>query len=99
MSDPVEHDRLLECTVFIRGAQRPFGEVTAEDASARAAELREVSGWGPTMRVAPVARAWRELASELQRAGAATVSQLDPRLLAPLARRMWVLMPDDPIMR
>lgn len=99
MSEPGDHKGLLERTVFIGGAQRPFGELTLEDVSAGAAELREVSGWGPTMRVAPVARAWRELASEMERAGAVSVSQLDPQLLAPLARRMWVLMPDDPIMR
>ena len=71
--------------VFICGVHRPFGELTPEDASARAAELREVSGWGPTMRVRPVALAWRELASEMERAGVVTVSQLDPQLLAPLA--------------
>ena len=98
MNESADHERLLERTVFIGGVYRPFGELTPEEASARAAELREVSGWGPTMRVAPVALAWRELASEMERTGAGTVSQLDPQLLAPLARRTWVLMSDDPIM-
>jgi hypothetical protein len=99
MNRSADHEQLLERTVFIRGAHRPFGELTLEDAGARAAELREVSGWGPTMRVAPVALAWRELAGEMERTGAVTVGELDPQVLAPLARRMWVLMPDDPIMR
>ena len=48
--------------MFIRGANRPFGELTARDARSRADELRAAVGWGPTARVAPVAQAWRELA-------------------------------------
>ena len=43
-------------------ANVPFGELTADDARARADELRAAIGWGPTARVAPVALAWRELA-------------------------------------
>ena len=45
----------------------PFGELTAQDARARADELRAAIGWGPTARVAPVAMAWRELALTMER--------------------------------
>jgi hypothetical protein len=54
-------EQILRQTVYIRGANRPFGELTLDDARARADELRAATGWGPTARVAPVALAWREL--------------------------------------
>lgn len=41
-----ELDRIVKRAVFIRGANRPFGELTLEDARARADELRAVTGWG-----------------------------------------------------
>ena len=88
-----ELDEILAQTVFIRGANRPFGELTLEDARARADELRAAVGWGPTARVAPVAQAWRELAIAMERAGAATVGELDPDVLLELAPRLWVVLP------
>lgn len=84
---------ILQAPVFADGESRPFGSLTLGHVSARAQELREVTGWGPTVRVAPVARAWAELAMQMQRAGAATVSQLDGDLLAELAPKLWVLPP------
>ena len=60
---------------------------------ARADELRAAVGWGPTARVAPVAQAWRELAMAMDRAGAATVGDLDPEVLVKLAPRLWVTLP------
>jgi hypothetical protein len=85
--------RILEQQVYIRGANRPFGELTADDARVRADELRSAVGWGPTARVAPVAQAWRELTIALDRAGAPTVASLDPDLLVELAPRLWVTLP------
>jgi hypothetical protein len=85
--------RILEQEVFIRGANRPFGELTVDDARARADELRAAIGWGPTARVAPVAQAWRELAMALDRATAATVEELEPEVLVGLAPRLWVTLP------
>jgi hypothetical protein len=84
---------ILDATVFMRGANRRFGELTADDVRARAQELREAVGWGPTARVAPVAQAWRELSLVLERAGADTVGELPPETLEPLARRLWVVLP------
>jgi hypothetical protein len=85
--------QILEQQVFIRGANRPFGELTAEDARSRADELRAAVGWGPTARIAPVAQAWRELSIAMDKAGAATASELEPEALVRLAPRLWVTLP------
>jgi len=84
---------LVNRQVFIRGANRPFGELSREDVRERADELRSVTGWGPTARVAPVARAWRELALEMERQGAQAVAEVDGELLARLAPQLWVVLP------
>ncbi len=64
--------------VFIRGENRPFGDLTTDAAGSRADELWAATGWAP---VAAVAFAWRELATIMQRDGAATV------------RELWVVLP------
>jgi hypothetical protein len=86
-------ERVLAQEVFIRGANRPFGELTRDDAASRADELRAAVGWGPTARVAPVAQAWRELTMAMDRTGAATVGELEPETLIALAPRLWVTLP------
>jgi hypothetical protein len=90
---PPEIAAVLASTVYINGANRPFGELTVDDVRARADELRAVTGWGPTARVAPVARAWRELTMEMERAGASSVADLDQGRLAGLAPQLWVVLP------
>jgi hypothetical protein len=85
--------RILNQEVWIRGANRPFGELTADDARSRADELRAAVGWGPTARVAPVAQAWRELSIAMDGTGASTVGALDPEVLVKLAPRLWVTLP------
>ncbi|HLH64891.1 MAG TPA: hypothetical protein VKV27_04270 [Solirubrobacteraceae bacterium] len=84
---------LLRAPVHIRGAGRPFGELTVEDVRLRAEELHAAVGFGPTARVAPVARAWRELAVAMATQGALTVADLPPERLAELAPALWVLPP------
>ena len=84
---------ILAQQVYIRGANRPFGELTVEDARSRADELRAAVGWGPTARIAPVAQAWRELSIAMDKAGAATTSELEPDVLVALAPRLWVTLP------
>jgi hypothetical protein len=86
-------DYLLEQTVYIRGANRPFGELTLKDVRDRADELRAAVGWGPTARVAPVAQAWRELSIEMEREQAGTVRALPGEVVVPLAPRLWVVAP------
>jgi formylglycine-generating enzyme required for sulfatase activity len=91
-------ERIVERGVFVRGANRPFGELTVEDVLARADELRAATGWGPTVRVAPVALAWRELAMAMQRTGSASVGEVEPEVLIELAQRLWVVLPGGPMM-
>ncbi len=90
---PSSVQRILDQSVFVAGAGRAFSTVTAEDARAHADELRSTVGWGPTARVAGVAQAWRELSLALDRAGAATVAELDPETVSDLAPRMWITLP------
>jgi hypothetical protein len=85
--------QVLEQPVFVAGANRAFGELTLEHARDRAQELRAATGWGPTVRVAPVAAAWNQLAKEMQSSGAATAGELDSELLLGLAPKLWVLFP------
>jgi hypothetical protein len=93
MTDHAELQQVLDQSVYVRGANRRFGELTPDDVRSHADELRAAVGWGPTARVAPVARAWRELALELDRAGAATVAGLDPEVAMRLAPKLWVTLP------
>jgi hypothetical protein len=88
-----EREQILGQQLYIGGANRSFAEVTVEDARARADELRAATGFGPTARVAPVARAWRELVIEMERSGASTVRELDTAVLTALAPKLWVVMP------
>ena len=57
MSEPSESelDRILAEPVYSGSAYKPFAEMTAAEVEARAAELRNAAGFGPTQRVAP----WR----------------------------------------
>jgi hypothetical protein len=84
---------VLAQTIYIEGANIPFGEMSLDQVRARADELRAATGWGPTARVGAVALAWRELATALQKAQAARVSELSGDVLTELAPRLWVVMP------
>ena len=86
-------EQILASPVFIRGANRPFGELTLDDARARADELKAATGWGPTARVATVALAWRELATAMERSDAATVTDLDAATVTDLAPKLWIVLP------
>jgi hypothetical protein len=88
-----EVSQVLAATVYIDGANRPFGELTVAQARGRADELRAVVGFGPTVRVMPVAQAWRELTMVMERAGVATVAELDPTQVLDLAPKLWVVPP------
>ena len=85
--------QILGTSVFVSGSNRPFGELSPDDVRSRANELRAATGWGPTARVAPVARAWRELSMEMERAGCSSVGSLDPAVLERLAAQLWVVLP------
>jgi hypothetical protein len=89
----VTPDGILGERIYAGGRSKPFGEMTAEEVRARADELRTVTGWGPTAKVASVAMAWGELARLMQEAGAETVAELDPQAVAERAERLWVVPP------
>ncbi len=86
-------EQIIHETVYIRGANRPFGELTTDDARSRADELRAAAGFGPTARVAPVARAWRELMMAMESSGAATVADLDADVVSDLGPKLWIVPP------
>jgi hypothetical protein len=90
-ASPVE--KIRATTVFVNGANRPFGELTGDDVRGRADELRAATGWGPTARVAPVARAWRELSMALDSARVGTVGELEDEALLELAPKLWIVPP------
>jgi hypothetical protein len=91
-------DQILATTIYVDGANRPFGELTLDQVRARADELKAATGWGPTARVAPVARAWRELSMALEKAGLGTVGELDQEALLELAPQLWVVPPGGSLM-
>jgi hypothetical protein len=84
---------VLGTNVHVPGGAKPFGELTRHEVVARAAELRAAVGFGPTARVASVARAWGELARRMEQEGAATVAALDAATIAELAEPLWIRMP------
>lgn len=83
----------LRRPVYAREGYKPFGEFTLADVEARAAELTAATGWGPTAKVATVARAWSELARTMSSQDADTVADLGPELAADFARRVWAIPP------
>lgn len=95
MAEPSEEPAARALASVIRVAERriPFGEAGAADARAHAAYLGELAGFGPTQRVRPVARAWNELADELDKRDAETVAELDPQTVVAYAERLWILPP------
>ena len=84
---------LLETQVHVQGGARPFGELSHAHVAARAEELQAAVGFGPTQRVASVARAWAKLAASMQTAGAATVAEVDQTVLEALAEPLWIVPP------
>lgn len=84
---------VLEVSVYAGDGYKAFGEFTLHDVEARAAELRQATGWGPTARVGAVARAWSELARAMTKAGAGTVAELGQEAAASFAGRLWVTPP------
>lgn len=72
---------------------KPFGEFTLADVRARADELRAATGFGPTARIASMARTWSELANAMSKAGARTVAELPQEAARDFARRTWAQPP------
>ncbi|MFN2612079.1 MAG: hypothetical protein ABR536_01760 [Solirubrobacterales bacterium] len=86
-------EQALSEKVYDGSDYRPFGELSVADARERAAALKDATGFGPTMRVRPVADGWRELADLMEETGAATVAGLEPDQIEKYAQKVWVLQP------
>lgn len=89
----VTAEEALSRTVYTPDGYKPFRDFTVADVQALAHELRGAAGWGPTARVAGVARGWSDLAREMSTAGAERVGELDEAAAERFARRLWVLPP------
>lgn len=85
---------ILDQVVHVGGVDRPFGELNQPDVAHHAAALGDAVGWGPTARVASFARAWGELARQMDEAEAATVADLDGAALQTLAPSLWFVAAD-----
>lgn len=92
---PSRVERARAGVVSVGGAGRPFGELTAADARAQAARLKEAGTWGPLQRVAKVAMAWAELARVIEEAKVDTVGELDDETVLLWAERVWVIAPES----
>jgi len=92
-SEKTDAAAILAERVFAGGRSKPFAEVTLAEVEARAQELREVSGWGPTARVGSVAREWGALARSMAEQGAESVGQLEPEELVARAQKLWIVPP------
>jgi hypothetical protein len=79
--------------VYAGGSEKPFGDLTRAEVTARAEELAAGAGLGHSSRVGVVAGAWRELARTMESAGADRVRDLDADMVAALAERLWVMPP------
>lgn len=94
MSAPAPDPKaVLAERVFAGGQSKPFAEVTLAEVEARAQELRDATGWGPTARIGSVARAWVELARLMSAQSAERVGDLDPEEVSARAQQLWVVPP------
>jgi hypothetical protein len=86
-------EELLARDVYVGDGYRRFGEVTPEDARTLADRFSGLSGGGLEQKVAPVGRAWRELADLMEAEGADHVADLGPERAAELAEGLRVVPP------
>jgi hypothetical protein len=86
-------DRALGEKVFDGSSYRPFGELSAADARQRQTALGEMTGFGPMMRVRPVAEGWGRLADLMEERGISRVAELEDEEVEQFAVRLWVIHP------
>jgi len=88
-----ENESVLDVQVYVKDRYLPFGELTADDARALAEHFSGLSGGGLEAKVAPVGRAWRELADLMAETGAGRVADLGAERAAGLAEGLRVVPP------
>jgi hypothetical protein len=84
---------VFDVSLYAHDRYKPFGEFTLSDVQARANELKQATGWGPTAKIGVVARAWSELARAMIEAGASTVADLGSEVADEYAGHLWVVPP------
>jgi Fe-Mn family superoxide dismutase len=84
---------VLVRTVSIAGTEKVFGTLTLDDARTQAAELKALAGWGPMAKVGTIARSWTDLATIIEKRGAATVADLEPSQIMQSAEDLWIIPP------
>lgn len=90
---PPDAKKVLAEHVFAGGCSKPFAELTIDEVKARAAELKAVTGWGPTARVGSVAMAWAELGRLMEHVQVETVGDLRPDAVVERAEKLWIVPP------
>ncbi len=84
---------ILAEKVFAGGETKPFGELTRAEVEARAQELRDASGWGPTARVGSVAREWGALGRLMAEQGVDLVGEVSSEEIVGRAQKLWIVPP------
>jgi hypothetical protein len=85
-------ERALAGIVHVGDRDRPFAEFGPDEARSLAAALGDLP-IAMRARVGPVSTAWKQLATELEKQSAATVAELEPRVIVGFAERLWVIPP------
>jgi len=85
---------ILLRTVSISGTMVAFGEITVDAARTQSSELKALAGWGPMAKVGTIARAWGELAKNLEGRQAASVAELEPGMIKQTAMDLWIIPPE-----
>ncbi len=94
MAEPARARRAARQPVFIRGANRPFGELTLDDVRGPRRRAPRGHRLGPDRPGRPVARAWRELSMEMERDGAEPGGRARrPNCWPSWRRKLWVVLP------
>ena len=95
MSGPKETDvtAILAEKVYAGGQTKAFAELTRAEVEARAQELRDASGWGPTARVGSVAREWGALARVMAEQGVESVGEVSSEEIVGRAQKLWIVPP------
>jgi hypothetical protein len=88
-----DKSEVLRREVYVGDAYKPFGEVTPDDARRQADHFTGLSGGGLEAKVAPVGRAWRELAELMAKSGAVRVADLGAERAGELAEGLRVVPP------
>ncbi|HEX3292223.1 MAG TPA: hypothetical protein VHR38_00650 [Solirubrobacterales bacterium] len=90
---PNSGKEVLAREVYVGDGYKKFGELTPDDARMLAEQFSGLSGGGLEAKVAPVGRAWRDLADLLSERECERVADLGADRAAGLAEKLRVVPP------